>query len=113
MRLDLFLKTTGLIKRRAVAKALCDAGRAVRNGHVASASDTLRIGDILTLQFPTRTLEIAVLDVPRGNVPKEKRDDLFQIKSEKKHDVHDLVNGSSTRSSDFDDDEDGLSGPLF
>lgn len=112
MRLDLFLKTTGLIRRRAVAKALCDAGRAVRNGHVASASDSLRIGDVLTLQFPTRTLEIAVLDVPRGNVPKEKRDDLFQIRSERKHDVHDIVNQSSTRSDDFDE-EDGLSGPIF
>ena len=112
MRLDLFLKTTGLIRRRAVAKALCDAGRAVRNGHVASASDSLRIGDVLTLQFPTRTLEIAVLDVPRGNVPKEKRDDLFQIRSERKHDVHDIVNQSSTRSDGFDE-EDGLSGPIF
>ena len=111
--MDLFLKTTGLIKRRAMAKALCDAGRANCNGNVASASEAVRIGDVLVLQFPTRTLEIAVLDVPRGNVPKAQRDDLFQIKGEKQHDVHDIVNGiSSTRIDDFND-EDGLSGPIF
>lgn len=119
MRLDLWLKTVGLIKRRAVAKALCDAGRATRNGKIAAPSELLRIGDILDLQFPTRTLQVEVLDVPRGAIAKDKREDTFQIKSEAKHSVHDIVNAdvntevNTTSSTRSDDDEDGLSGPIF
>ncbi len=113
----MFLKNAGLLRSRALSKALCDAGQVSRNDKTLQPSDTVRIGDLLSLHFATRTLDIEILDIPSGNVSRAKREDLYQIKREQRHDIHDIVNSnagatSSTRSSD-DDDEDGLSGPLF
>ncbi|MBI3079941.1 MAG: hypothetical protein HYY89_00855 [candidate division NC10 bacterium] len=38
MRLDLILKAARLVKRRAVARALCDAGQVLVDGQAARAS---------------------------------------------------------------------------
>ena len=112
----MFLKNAGLLRSRALSKALCDAGQVSRNDKTLQPSDTVRIGDLLSLHFATRTLDIEILDIPSGNVSRAKREDLYQIKREQRHDIHDIVNSASTTSStrcSDDDDEDGLSGPLF
>lgn len=115
MRIDIFLKNAGLLKSRALAKSLCDAGQVSRNDKALQPSDTVRIGDFITLKFPSRTLQIEILDIPQGNVSKAKRADLYQVKSEQRHHIHDIVNtdSSATSSTRTDDEEDGLSGPLF
>ena len=64
MRLDLFLKTSRLVKRRAIARELCDAGRVLVNGHDAKPGKELKAGDVLTLKYPSRTLELNVLEIP-------------------------------------------------
>ena len=55
MRLDKFLKVSRLIKRRTVANEACDAGRVLVNGSVAKASVKVKVGDIIEIQFGTRT----------------------------------------------------------
>jgi len=86
MRLDLFLKQSGLVKRRPIAKALCDGGKIERNGKAAKAGDDVRIGDKLKLHFGARSVEAEILTVPERPVGKAERDELFRITGEERHD---------------------------
>lgn len=86
MRLDAFLKQTALVKRRPIAKLLCDGGKVARNGQTAKAGDDVRMGDRLTLDFGTKKVEVEVLGVPAGNVAKAAREKYFQITGEEKLD---------------------------
>ena len=63
MRLDKFLKVSRLIKRRTVANEACDAGRVTVNDKPAKASLSVKQGDIIEIQFGTRTVKVEVLDV--------------------------------------------------
>ncbi len=63
MRLDLFLKTTRLVKRRGQAKALCDAGRVRVDGLPAKAARQVRAGNRITLNLYKRQLVIEVQEV--------------------------------------------------
>lgn len=61
MRLDKFLKVSRIIKRRSVAKEVADKGRIQINGKLAKSSSTLKVGDVLQIQFGNKTLEVKVL----------------------------------------------------
>jgi ribosomal 50S subunit-recycling heat shock protein len=63
MRLDKFLKTSRLIKRRTIANEACDNGQVMVNGSVARASREVKPGDVLTLRFGMRTIRVEVLSV--------------------------------------------------
>ena len=63
MRLDKFLKVSRLIKRRTVANEACDAGRVLVNGKTAKASVKVKPGDVIEIQFGTRTVKVEVLDL--------------------------------------------------
>ena len=80
MRLDLFLKTSRLIKRRSVARELCDAGRVLINGHESKPAKEVKQGDLITLKFSTRTVEIDVLLVPASS-KKISTEELFKVRS--------------------------------
>ena len=77
MRLDKFLKVSRLIKRRTVANEACDAGRVLINDKPAKASDNVKAGDILTIQFGNKDVKVEVLDV-QENVKKEEAKELFR-----------------------------------
>lgn len=63
MRLDKFLKVSRLIKRRTVANEACDAGRVMINDKPAKASAAVKRGDIIEIQFGTKSVKVEVLDV--------------------------------------------------
>lgn len=63
MRLDKFLKVSRLIKRRTVANEACDAGRVLVNDKPAKASLSVKEGDVIEIQFGTRSVKVEVLDV--------------------------------------------------
>ena len=77
MRLDKFLKVSRLIKRRTVANEACDAGRVLVNDKPAKASVKVKPGDIIEIQFGTRTVKVEVLDV-KDTTKKEEAGDLFK-----------------------------------
>ncbi len=64
MRLDLYLKQSRIIKRRALAQAICSAGRVLVNGGEAKPSKTVKPGDRLSILFPSRRVEIEILSLP-------------------------------------------------
>ena len=77
MRLDKFLKVSRLIKRRTVANEACDAGRVLVNDKPAKASVKVKPGDIIEIQFGTRTVKGEVLDI-KDTTKKEEAGDLFK-----------------------------------
>ena len=77
MRLDKFLKISRLIKRRTVANEACDAGRVLVNDKPAKASVKVKPGDIIEIQFGTRTVKVEVLDI-KDTTKKEEAGDLFK-----------------------------------
>ncbi len=77
MRLDKFLKVSRLIKRRTVANEACDAGRVLVNDKPAKASVKVKPGDIIEIQFGTRTVKVEVLDI-KDTTKKKEAGDLFK-----------------------------------
>lgn len=63
MRLDKFLKVSRLIKRRTIANEACNAGRVLVNGKTAKAGTNVKIGDIIEIEFGSKTVKVEVLDV--------------------------------------------------
>ena len=76
-RTDKFLKVSRLIKRRTVANEACDAGRVLVNDKPAKASVKVKQGDIIEIQFGTRTVKVEVLDI-KDTTKKEEAGDLFK-----------------------------------
>lgn len=78
MRLDKYLKTTRLIKRRTIAKEACDAGRVLVAGKPARASYEVKIGDRITIQLGSRPIEVEVVKISE-HATKETAASLYQI----------------------------------
>ncbi|BBF65028.1 RNA-binding S4 domain-containing protein [Acidithiobacillus sp. 'AMD consortium'] len=65
LRVDLFLKMSRLIKRRSLAKEICDAGCVQINGRVAKAGTLVQVDDVLTMDIRDRLLRVRVLRIPQ------------------------------------------------
>lgn len=77
MRLDKFLKVSRLIKRRTIANEACDAGRVIVNDKPAKASLNVKNGDIIEIQFGTKSVKVEVLDV-QETVKKDEAKELYR-----------------------------------
>ena len=77
MRLDKFLKVSRLIKRRTIANEACDAGRVLVNGKVAKASLNVKEGDIIEIQFGTKTVKVRVKAIVQ-TTKKDEASELFE-----------------------------------
>lgn len=85
MRLDLFLKTSRLVKRRTVAQEMCGAGRVLVNGREAKPAKEIGPGDSLRLSFSTRIIDIEVLKVPASSKnAKDTPEELYKITSDQR-----------------------------
>ena len=73
MRLDKFLKVSRLIKRRTVA----NAGRVLVNDRPAKASAQVKAGDVLEIQFGSKSVRVEVLNV-QETVKKEEAQELYR-----------------------------------
>ncbi|MCD5029974.1 RNA-binding S4 domain-containing protein [Enterococcus asini] len=83
MRLDKFLKISRIIKRRQVAKEVADKGRIQINSKVAKSSSSVKVGDVLTIQFGNKVLEVKIQELHEST----KKDDaakMYEIISEKR-----------------------------
>ena len=81
MRLDKYLKVSRLIKRRTVANEACDGSRVSVNGKPAKASYDVKLGDIITVAFGTKSVSVRVLDI-KDTQRKSESADLYEIVSE-------------------------------
>ena len=81
MRLDKFLKVSRLIKRRTVANEACDSERISVNGKNAKASYDVKIGDMITVAFGTKSVTVRVLEI-KDTTKKSEASGLYEIVSE-------------------------------
>ena len=63
MRLDKYLKTARILKRRTIAKELADNNRIYINGRIAKPSSEVEIDDEILIIFGNRKLSIRVLSI--------------------------------------------------
>jgi|GEM_PF-1008807 len=62
MRLDLYIKHLGIVKRRALAKETIDKNRVRVNDTLTKPSYVVKPQDILDIYFKEKTIRIRVLD---------------------------------------------------
>ncbi|WP_047154285.1 RNA-binding S4 domain-containing protein [Aneurinibacillus tyrosinisolvens] len=60
MRLDKFLKVSRLVKRRTLAKEVCDQGRVTINGQEAKSSTNVKVGDELTVRYGNKLVTVKI-----------------------------------------------------
>ncbi|MFA8438974.1 RNA-binding S4 domain-containing protein [Pueribacillus sp. YX66] len=83
MRLDKFLKVSRLIKRRTVAKEMCNKGRISVNGQIAKAGTNIKIDDEIAIQFGPKLVTVRVKAI-KEMIRKEEAESMYTVVSEKK-----------------------------
>ncbi len=84
MRLDLYLKRTGLVKRRSWAEELCETGAVIVNGRKGKKGKDVAPGDILDIKLRRRALKVKVIQLPEKNISKKKAAETFEVMEERK-----------------------------
>ena len=82
MRLDKYLKLSRLIKRRTLAKEVASNERILVNGNVAKPSKELKIGDIITIEFGNKVVNVKVTSLDLI-VKKEDATSMYEFLDEK------------------------------
>ncbi len=72
MRLDKYLKVSGIIKRRSVANEISSKGRIKVNGKTAKPSTGVSPGDVLEINFGTKTSSVKIVSVETKGKSKQK-----------------------------------------
>jgi len=84
VRLDLFLKKTHLLKRREMARELCDEGMVRVNGAPRKASFEVKAGDQLDFPVFNRLLKVRILGLPESNISKSDQWSFVEVLEEKR-----------------------------
>jgi ribosomal 50S subunit-recycling heat shock protein len=86
MRIDKFLKVSRLIKRRTVAKDICQGQKISLNGRTVKPAAEVKAGDVVTLEIGRRSLEVRVISTP-NTVRADEAHLLYEVlRDEKKED---------------------------
>lgn len=78
MRLDDYLSTVGVIKRRTIAKELAQNGLVHVEGRSVKPAYIVKVGDIIQIKGK-QAMAVEVLEIPSSSVPKAERDRYFKI----------------------------------
>ncbi len=84
MRLDAFLKKTHLVKRRELARELCDEGMVRVNGAPKKAAWEVKAGDELQFPLYNRLLKVRVLGLPETSASKHDQWSFVEVLEEKR-----------------------------
>ncbi len=81
MRIDLFLKVTGLLKTRTIAAKAITAGAVEVNGSKTKASSSVEEGAVISLIKPDGSrIKIKILQIPSSkNVSRKDRTSLYEV----------------------------------
>jgi len=76
MRVDKWLSSVNVVKRRTVATDMLKSGVVFVNGMKAKASKDLKIGDRVTIEYLKGAKHYEVLQIPKTkSIPKSQKDD--------------------------------------
>ena len=84
MRVDLALKRLLLVKSRSEGKESCDVGSVLVNGKPAKASQEVRVGDRIRVDYAHRTLEIELTGDIGKNVSRADAKTLYRVLRDEK-----------------------------
>ena len=79
MRLDLFLKRSRLIPRRALAQQACAAGAVSVNGQVSKGGKSIKVGDLIECRQRNGTRRVQVARLPDSGISKIEATSLYEI----------------------------------
>ncbi len=82
VRVDVYLNAVCVLKSRSLAKEACDRGKVEVNGTPTKASHRVRAGDHIRLNLGIRVLEIEVVGVPEGQIPRKQATEFFRVLSD-------------------------------
>lgn len=80
MRLDKYLKVSRIIKRRTVAKEVCETGKVLVNGKSAKPGTDVKVGDIIEIQYASGSIKAEILDISE-HVTKDGAKELYRTLS--------------------------------
>jgi len=64
LRIDKFLNSVNITKRRAVSEDMCRNGVVEINGKAAKAAKDVKVGDKITINYLQKTVSYEVLQIP-------------------------------------------------
>lgn len=74
MRIDKFLNTTNILKRRTIAQDMIENKLISINGAIVKSSRDVKIGDIIEIRFLESSKKYEVLKIPESkNIPKHEK----------------------------------------
>jgi ribosomal 50S subunit-recycling heat shock protein len=73
------LKQSRLVKRRSLARELCEEGAVLVNGRTARAGRDVAPGDEITLRLRNRLLAVAVSELPERTAPASRARELYRL----------------------------------
>lgn len=91
MRVDLFLKQSRILKRRSLAKELCDEGAVLLNGRPVRAGHEVAVGDEIILNLRNRKLCVQVLEVPERVPSAARARELYLVSKDERIDEAERV----------------------
>lgn len=86
MRLDKFMKTARLSKRRSEAHEALEHGRITKDGKPLKPGYQVKQGDVIEIHYATRYVTVRVLEVPLRMTPGVKPGELYEILDTRKDD---------------------------
>lgn len=79
MRIDKFLSSVNILKRRQIAQDMCENRVVSINGIISKSSKEVRVGDVISLHYLDYTKHYEVLSIPSTKtIPKSKSTEYFR-----------------------------------
>ena len=76
MRIDKFLNSVNITKRRAISEDMCKSKVVAINDVTCKPAKAVKVGDIITINYLEKIVKYEVLQIPvTKSIPKSKKDD--------------------------------------
>jgi len=80
VRVDKFLNSVNITKRRAVSEDMCKNGVVEVNGKVVKPAKDVKVGDKITINYLQKTVSYEILQIPTTKtIPKSKQDEYIRL----------------------------------
>lgn len=80
MRVDKFLNTVNIVKRRAISEDMCKSGVVSINGVVAKASKDVKVNDEISIKFINYVDRYKVIALPQTKSIPKNMQEMYVIK---------------------------------
>ena len=76
LRIDKFLNSVNITKRRAISEDMCKSKVVAINGVICKPAKDVKVGDIITINYLEKEVKYEVLQIPvTKSIPKSKKDE--------------------------------------